>query len=173
MLRNNELDSSVMGHILRMVMIQIMVIISILIMAFYFICFLVILILIENEILSIGDFFSYVSGLILKYSNVSVLITIFLIFYFEYRLYTKVLFWVKHKKNFSSILGGDVELQYVNKYLLTDFTVFIAFLGFIPFLIDSLFPKAGFAEGVKNLVFGYFTFGLVPFVHLIYSNIKK
>ena len=169
--RYNKTETFI-GIFLRFATLQVLVLLSYLIITAFIFSVIGILSLVDNNVLTISGPLYILNFLILNYPTSAVIFSIVLFFYVEYWLYKKVFSWLKFDKFLQNYLGGEIEYKYVNKFLLADFTVFIAFLGFVPFLIDSLFSETYFAVEVKNLVFGYFTFGLVPFVHLIYRQIK-
>ncbi|WP_313429630.1 hypothetical protein [Siminovitchia terrae] len=170
LMKNNALKSFKFVFV-RFGIITIQVTISILIKLFYII---VLYKVIDKEFPKIDLIFLFFRELIFNSSSDLALAAILLFFFFEYILYKKIIECKYYKKiieEFSRSMLGD-KAKYVSKYLVNDFTVLIAFLGFLPFLIDSAFSDFNFSEEMKESTFWFFSLVLVPYVHLIYSNVK-
>lgn len=98
-----------------------------------------------------------------------VFIGIGVFFLWQYHLYK----WIIRK--FRSILVKNF-LDYEKKIIkfantaFNDFTVLIAWFGFLPMLLDSLFGTQHLSEEMQNTVLLFFILIISPYTYLLYKN---
>ena len=121
----------------------------------------------ENEELNV---ISFVSKGMKDNSADIVLVLIMIFFYIEYKLYQKIITMLSRKKYFNFV--SSKEYVYLKRYLLTDFTVLIVYLGLLPILIDNIFSGFNFIDDMNSKLLFFLLSSAVPYTHLVYKHSK-